>query len=134
MDSADLRKPDMRTKGLVTQLVKFLVSQVLDVPLYVQNARTESNRDAIADDCPLLDVNSEGARGAIGLQVIDERGQETAAAQLDMSASVLEIATAEAHGALRANEVIESSALVGITARVIGSRSCRPWLPPSGAG
>ena len=57
-----------------------------------------------------------------------------AAAQLDMSASVLEIATAEAHGALRANEVVESSALVGITARVIGSRSCRPWLPPSGAG
>ena len=75
MDSADLRKPDTRTKGLVTQLVKFLVSQVLDVPLYVQNARTEpeSNRDAIADDRPLLDVNSEGARGAIGLQVIDER-------------------------------------------------------------
>jgi hypothetical protein len=51
-----------------------------------------------------------------------------------MSASVLEIATAEAHGALRANEVVESSALVGITARVIGSRSCRPWLTPSGAG
>jgi hypothetical protein len=73
MDSADLRKPDMRTKGLVTQLVKLVVSQVLDVPLYVQNARTESNRDAIADDRPLLDVNSEGARGAIGLQVIDER-------------------------------------------------------------
>jgi hypothetical protein len=51
-----------------------------------------------------------------------------------MSASVLEIATVEAHGALRANEVVKSSALVGITARVIGSWSCRPWLPPSGAG
>ena len=35
MDSADLRKPDMRTKGLMTQLVKFVVRQVLDVPLYV---------------------------------------------------------------------------------------------------
>jgi hypothetical protein len=35
MDSADLRKPDMRTEGLMTQLVKFVVGQVLDVPLYV---------------------------------------------------------------------------------------------------
>ena len=60
MDRADLRKPDTRTKGLVTQLVKFLVSQVLDVPLYVQNARTESNRDAIADDrVPVDDATAD---------------------------------------------------------------------------
>lgn len=134
MDSAHLRKPDTRTKSLVTQLVKFVVSQVLDVPLHIQNARTKSNRDAIADDRPLLNVYSEGAGGAIGFQMIDERRQVTAAAQLDMSASVRKVATVEAHGALRANEVVKSPALVGITARVIGARSRRPWLPPSGAG
>ena len=43
---------------------------------------------------------------------------------------MLEIAAIETHVALRAHEVIENRR----TARVIGSRNCRPWLPPSGAG
>jgi hypothetical protein len=65
MDRINLSQTDMRTKNLSAQSVELLVSQVLDVPLHVQNARTKSNRDAIADDRPLLNVYSEGAGGAM---------------------------------------------------------------------
>ena len=47
-----------------------------------------------------------------------------------MRASAPRITAVETHAALGEHEVIE----IWSTARVIGSRSCRPWLPPSGAG
>jgi hypothetical protein len=42
MDRTDLCKTDMRAEGLMAQPVELLVGQVLDVPLYVCNARTKS--------------------------------------------------------------------------------------------
>ena len=47
-----------------------------------------------------------------------------------MRASVPRIAAVETRAVLGEHEVVE----IRSTARVIGSRSCRPWLPPSGAG
>jgi hypothetical protein len=47
-----------------------------------------------------------------------------------MCASVPRITAVETHAALGEHEVVE----IWSTARVIGSRSRRPWLPPSGAG
>ena len=130
MDRINLSQTSMRTKNLSAQPVELLVGQVLDVPLHVYNARTKSYRDAITNDGPVLDVNGKSARGAIGAQVVDQRRQIAAAAQLDMRASAPRITAVETHAALGEHEVIE----IWSTARVIGSRSCRPWLPPSGAG
>ena len=59
MDRINLSQTDsdMRTKNLSAQSVELLVGQVLDVPLYVRDARTKSERNTITDDGPLLDVN-----------------------------------------------------------------------------
>jgi hypothetical protein len=57
MDRINLSQTDMRTKNLSAQPVELLVGQVLDVPLYVRDARTKSERNTITDDGPLLDVN-----------------------------------------------------------------------------
>ena len=120
----------MRTENLSAQPVELRVGQVLDVPLHVNNARTKSYRDALTYDGPVLDVNCKRARGAICAQMVDQRRQITAAAQFDMRARVPRITAVETHAALGGHEVAE----IWSTARVIGSRSCRPWLPPSGAG
>jgi len=57
MDRINLSQTDMRTKNLSAQSIELLVGQVLDVPLYVCDARTKSERNTITDDGPLLDVN-----------------------------------------------------------------------------
>jgi hypothetical protein len=57
MDRINLSQTDMRTKNLSAQSVELLVGQVLDVPLYVRDARTKSERNTITNDGPLLDVN-----------------------------------------------------------------------------
>ena len=47
----------MRAENLKAQPVELRGGEVLDVPLYVRNARTKSKRNTITDDGPFLDVN-----------------------------------------------------------------------------
>ena len=73
MDRTDLCKTDMRAEGLMAQPVELLVGQVLDVPLHVYDARTKSDRDTVAYDGPLFDVNCKSARAAIRAQMVNKR-------------------------------------------------------------
>ena len=97
---------------------------MLDVPLDVYNAVTKSYRETVTYDGPFLDVHRESARGAIGEKMVLQRRQISPAAQFDMGTKMRENAAVKTHVV-----VVNWS-----SARVVGSRSHRPRLSPSGAG